>query len=158
MKLTKNMIGALLLLSFDLFAADNASATVSFEVGTIREITVSGNPGSLMISTATAGSQPDSVNDSTTTYNITTNETSQVITGAIDVAMPTGLTLSVNLSAPTGGSSQGAVALTTTAQNLVTGISNVAESSLGITYTLAGTVSAAPAASTNRTLTLTLAP
>ncbi len=138
------------------FAGNTAQQTVTFEVQAIDEISVSGNPAALVISTATAGSEPDDVTNNTTTYAVTTNGTSKKITGALDSAMPGNTTLQVNLTAPTGGSSAGGVALTDSDADLVTGITQKAESGLTITYTLSATVSAGIVASDSRTVTLTL--
>lgn len=139
-------------------AATTATATVTFTIGSIDSITVSGNPAALTINAAVAGSAPTSATDATTTYAVTTNNTARRVTGAIDTVMPTGVTLSVNLGAPTGATSAGAVALTTTAQALVTAIANIAQGSLTITYTLAATVSAAQAGPLTRTVTYTVGP
>jgi len=76
------------------------------------------------------------------------------ITAKIDTNMPTGLTLMVNLGAPSVGDSAGDVALSTTAASVVTGISQVAGSST-ITYTLSATP-AAEVGSGSRTVTFTL--
>ena len=138
------------------FAGNTAQQTVTFEVQAIDEISASGNPAALVISTATAGSEPDDATDNTTTYAVTTNGTNKKITGAIDSAMPANTTLQVNLTAPTDGSSAGGVALSATAADLVTGITQKAESGLTITYTLSATVSAGIVASDSRTVTLTL--
>ncbi len=137
-------------------AGNTATQTVTFEVQAINEISVSGNPGNLIVNSATAGSQPDAVSDNSTSYAITTNETTKKITGAIDTNMPANTTLQINLTAPTGGTSAGNVTLTTTAADLVTSISQVAESGLTITYTFSATVSAGVVTSTSRTVTLTL--
>jgi hypothetical protein len=138
------------------FAANTDTQTVTFEVQAIDEISVSGDPGALIISTATPGSEPDDATDNTTTYAVTTNGTNKKITGAIDSNMPSNTTLEVNLGAPTGGSSSGDVSLSTTAADLVTGITQKAESGLSITYTLSATVTAGIVASDTRTVTLTL--
>ena len=138
------------------FAGNTAQQTVTFEVQAIDEISASGNPAALVISTATAGSEPDDATNNTTTYAVTTNGTNKKITGAIDSAMPANTTLQVNLTAPTDGSSAGGVALSATAADLVTGITQKAESGLTITYTLSATVSAGIVASDSRTVTLTL--
>lgn len=140
------------------YAATTATATVTFTIGSIDSISVSGNPAAFVINSATAGSPPTTLTDTTTTYALTTNNTARKITGAIDTAMPTRVTLSVTLAAPSTGTSAGAVALSTTAANLVTAIANVAQSGLQITYTLAATVNAAPAALTTRTVTYTIGP
>ena len=72
--------------------------------------------------------------------------------------MPTGVTLTVNLVAPTGGTSAGATTMTTTAASLVTGIANLAQSSLTVTYTLAATVSASQVTGATNTVTYTIGP
>lgn len=141
-----------------LFGASSANATVSFGVNAINEISLSGNPATLTINSATAGSNPTSASDSSTTYSITTNQTSKVITGSIDSNMPSGLTLSISLIAPSGATSAGSVAMTTTPQNLVTSISSVAQSSLGITYVLSASSLAASQGPLMRTVTYTIGP
>ncbi len=146
--------------ALSLFAASAAHAqsdnqVVTMTVEAISEIVVSGAP-SLTISTATAGSAPDAAQSTVATYAITTNETNRKITASINSAMPTGLTLKITLAAPTGGTSAGAVALSTTAADVVTGIANVAESGLAITYDLEATAAAAVQANTERTVTLTI--
>ncbi|MBM3475549.1 MAG: hypothetical protein FJX75_19970 [Armatimonadetes bacterium] len=137
-------------------AANTANQTVTFQVSAINEISVSGNPGALTVSTATAGAEPDQVTDATTTYNLTTNGNNKKITGALDTAMPSDVTLKVNLAAPTGGTSAGDVTLSATAQNLVTGVSKKAEGTKGITYKLSATVAAGVVSQATRTVTLTV--
>ena len=136
-------------------AANTATQLVSFEVAAINEISVSGDPNTLVINAATPGSNPNPVTESSTKYSITTNETNKKIIARIDTAMPTGLTLKVKLDAPTGASSEGDVVLSTTAASVVTGIGPVAESSLTITYTLEATAEA-EVSSGQRTVTFTL--
>lgn len=120
------------------------------------DITISGNPPPLTISTAIAGSNPTPVTNATTTYTVTNLILSGArITGQLNVAMPTNVTLSLQLQAPSGGTSQGLVALSTTAQNLVTNIPIIAlASNLTCTYRLAATAAALPA--TNLTVIITL--
>ncbi len=139
------------------YSADNVAQTVTYEVQAINEITVSGNPGALVISTATAGSQPTAATDATTSYSVTTNGTNKKITGSIDTAMPANTSLLVTLTAPTGGSSAGQVTLSTTAQDLVTGISTLAESGLTISYEFTADAAAGVVASSTKTVTLTVA-
>jgi hypothetical protein len=150
---------AALALAASAFAARDASAqtatqTVSYEVTAINEISVAGSP-SLVINDATAGSGLTSASASGT-YAITTNETNRKVTAQIDSNMPSGVTLSVTLAAPTGGTSTGAVTLSTTAQDVVTGVSNVNQSGLSISYGLAATVAAGVVAAGNRTVTYTI--
>lgn len=136
--------------------AQTAAQTVTYEVQAITEFSVSGNPSALVVNSATAGSQPDVATDASTSYNITTNESNKKITGSIDTAMPANTTLSVSVTAPTGGASAGSVDLTTTDQDLVTAISTVAESGLSISYSFSATVDAGTVASASKTVTLTV--
>ena len=138
------------------FAADNTSQSVTYQVSAINEISVSGNPSALIVNTATPGSQPTAATDNSTTYAITTNISSKKITGALNSAMPSNTTLKVTLVAPTGGSAS-QVTLTASAQDLVTGISTLAESGKSITYEFSATASAGVVASASKTVTLTVA-
>ncbi|HEX7940099.1 MAG TPA: hypothetical protein VF483_14015, partial [Gemmatimonadaceae bacterium] len=90
------------------------------------------------------------------TWAVTTNQTGAKITASIASNMPAGLTLSVNLSAPTGGTSAGAQSLSTTAVDLVTSITKLAQGALGVTYSLAATPSAGVVTSSTRTVTYTI--
>ncbi|OJU80003.1 MAG: hypothetical protein BGO10_06850 [Chlamydia sp. 32-24] len=129
---------------------------ILFTMSGFADITISGNPPPLTISTAIAGSNPTPVTNATTTYTVTNLILSGArITGQLNVAMPTNVTLSLQLQAPSGGTSQGLVALSTTAQNLVTNIPIIAlASNLTCTYRLAATAAALPA--TNLTVIITL--
>jgi hypothetical protein len=138
-------------------AADNINQTVTYQVASIDEISVSGNPGALIVNTAVPGSQPTAATDATTSYSITTNNSSRKITGSINSAMPANTTLKVTLGAPTGGSSAGEVTLSTTAQDMVTAISTLAESGVSISYEFSATLAAGVIASSQRTVTFTIA-
>lgn len=135
--------------------AQTATQTVTFQVDAINQVAVTGTP-SLSVNTATAGSAPTAASYSTGTWAITTNQTGSKVTGSIGVAMPTGVTLSANLSTPSGGTSAGAVSLGTVAADLVTGITKLNAASLGLTYTLNATAAAGVVASTTRTVTFTV--
>ena len=139
-------------------AAQSATQTVTFSVSPINALSVSADPGALTVNSATAGSPPNAATNSATSYAITTNETKKKITAAIDQAMPAGLTLQVNLQAPTGATSAGAVTLGTAAADVVTGISKLNESGKTITYTFSATTAAGTVSSTSRTVTLTIVP
>jgi hypothetical protein len=143
-------------LSSPAFAADNSAQTITYEVQSINEIAVSGNPGALVVNTAVAGSQPTAATDATTTYSITTNSSFKKITGMLSAAMPANTALRLTLTAPTGASSAGQVTLTASAQDLVTGISTLAEGGLGISYEFSATLSAGIISSAQRTVTLTV--
>ena len=134
-----------------------ATQTATYEVTSIDEISVSGNPGALTINTAVAGSQPTDATDATTTYAITTNNSTRKITGKINTAMPANTSLKVTLVAPTGGTSAGQVTLSVTDQDLVTGITKLAESGKTITYVFSATLAAGIVASASKTVTLTVA-
>ena len=135
-------------------SAQTATQDVSFEVQAISQIAFTGSP-SLVISSATSGSAPNSAT-ANATYAITTNETGRKVTASIDSDMPAGATLSVALAAPTGGTTAGAVVLSSTAADVVSGISTLSESGLSVTYTLEATAAAGVLPASTRTVTYTI--
>jgi hypothetical protein len=150
------MVALSTLVAANAFAAATVGQTITYQVSAINEITVSGNPGALIVVTAVPGSQPTAVTDATTTYAITTNIASKKITVALNTAMPANTALKLTLVAPTGGTSAGQVTLTATAQDLVTGITTLAESGLGISYNFSATLAAGVVSSAQKTVTLTV--
>jgi hypothetical protein len=156
--LTKTLAAsvALALTSTPAWAGTTATQTVTYEVTAINEISTSGNPGALIVNSATAGSAPTDATDASTTWAVTTNQTGAKITAAIDTAMPAGTTLKVNLAAPTGASSLGAVTLSTVAVDAVTGITQLNESAKTVEYTLSATAAAGVVASASKTVTFTI--
>ena len=138
------------------FSAQSANQVVTFSVTAINEIAVSGNPGALVVTAATAGSQPNEAIDNSTTYLISSNGTNMKITGSINAAMPPGVSLKINLAAPTSGSSAGDVSLGIDSTDLVSGTGKVAEAGKTITYKLSATVAAGVVVNANTTVTLTL--
>jgi hypothetical protein len=142
----------------NVFAAANDTATVNYSVSAINEVAIDDASETFAISTATAGAQPDNDTDSGA-YDITTNcaANAKKLTAALDLAMPTGTTLVMNVTAPTGGTSANDVTLTAVAQNVVTAIDGVAEANIVISYTFTATVAAGVVTNTPKTLTLTLA-
>lgn len=156
-KIRRFLIGSLFVLSVSIvFSAGSANQIVTFSVNAINEIAVSGNPGALAVNAATAGSQPNEATDNSTTYSISSNGTNMKITGSINTAMPSGVTLKINLIPPTGGSSAGDVSLGITPSNLISGATKVAETGKMITYKLSATVSAGVIVTANKTVTLTV--
>jgi hypothetical protein len=135
--------------------ASAQTATVTYEVSAINEMSLASSTASLTVSSATAGSAPDDAT-SATTWAITTNETSTKVTGEIDQAMPTGVTLAAQLAAPAGATSAGSVGLGIVAADLVTGITALNESGLALDYTLSATAAAGVIASDTRTVTYTV--
>lgn len=120
-------------------------------------ITVSGDPGTLAINTAIAGSEPTSVIDATTTYSVVTTPGGKKISGRLDSVMPPNTSLEITLQAPTGANCLGKVILTPVNKNLVTGIpGGTTQGGLSITYEFSATVNAGVISSSSRTITLTL--
>jgi hypothetical protein len=144
------------LLSSTAFGGPTATQTVTYEVAAINELSVSAATASLTVNAATAGGAPNAVTHATTTYAITTNESNRKITGALNSNMPSGVTLSATLAAPTGATSGGKMSLSTTAADLVTGISTLNESGKTITYELSATAAAGVVPSATKTVTLTI--
>jgi hypothetical protein len=125
--------------------------------GTVGTITVGANPSLLRVSTAVAGLEPNSVvATSTATIKATKANKPQKITGVLNAAMPLGVTLTIQISAPTGATSNGPVALDATARDLVGNITNLTAEVETITYTLSATVAAGVVAASSRTVTLTV--
>lgn len=141
-----------------LTASNIATQTVTFSIDPISEISVSGDPGPLTTTTATAGNDPTNATDSSTFYAVTTNGSSEKVTASIDSPMPSGTMLCIMATAPTGATSVGSVDLSTSNQNIVTGITQVAQSNLQIAYTFEATAAAGVFSSTSRIVTFTLAP
>lgn len=148
------ILSVALLLAASAAGAQTATQTITFQVDAINQIAFTGSP-SLVINTATAGSNPTSAT-AAASWAVTTNQNGAKVTASIPVAMPAGLTLTVDLGAPSGATSAGAQTLGTTAVDLVTGITRVAEGSLGATYSLSATAAAGVVSSTSRTVTYTI--
>ncbi len=136
-------------------SAQTAAQTVTFQVTAINQISVTGAP-SLDINTATAGSAPTSVTSAANSWSVTTNQSTAKITASIPSAMPAGLTLSANLTAPAGATSTGLTALGTVAVNVVTGITMLNSAALGLTYQLDATAAAGVVTSSTRVVTYTI--
>ena len=137
-------------------AQTTATQTVTFAVNAINQVAFSGAP-SLIITSATTGGALTSVTSAAgPTWAVTTNQSTAKITASIPTVMPTGLTLSANLTAPSGGTSLGLVALGTTAADVVTGITKVSASSLAVSYQLDATAAAGVVPSSTRVVTYTI--
>ena len=135
--------------------AQTATQVVRFEVNAVNQIGVSGSPAPLVINSATPGSAPASITAGGTSYAITTNESNKKITASVNQALPAGVTLEVQLAAPSGASSAAYVALGTSSADLVTGISSISAASLPITYRLSATPAVQMSAQA-RTVTFTI--
>jgi hypothetical protein len=135
--------------------AQTATQVINFQVTAINQIGFSGSP-TLVINSATAGNAPTTASDASALWAVTSNQTGSKITASINSVMPAGLTLAVNLAAPSGATSAGAQSLSTTAVDLVTGITKVAQAALSVTYSLAATPAAGVVSSMTRTVTYTI--
>jgi hypothetical protein len=134
------------------------TAVVTYEVESITQLNLTG-AANVKIVAGTAGQGLPSVTDSTgVTYDITNNAGagSMKLIGSINTAMPANTVLSVNVTAPSGASSAGFVALTASDQDLVTGIDNVNEAGVAISFKLDATVAAGVIASATKTFTMTI--
>lgn len=138
--------------------ASAQSANVLYQVDAINEFAVSGNPAKMIVSTATAGSAPDPVSNTATTWAITTNQENRKVTGQVGAALPTGVTLEVALAKPagTGPVSAGLVSLTTTAKDLVTSLAKVQEGGMQVQYRLSATTAAGVVAESTAVVTYTI--
>ena len=119
------------------------------------QLTVSGSPAQLTVSSAVAGSAPSAVSNSSTTYSVSSAGIGHHgITVQLNSAMPAGVTLTVTLASAGNGTSVGPVTLTTTAQDAITGISKKITGAT-ITYTLSATPAAGVVPVQTRRVTLT---
>lgn len=134
-----------------------ASQAVTLEVQPVTKLSVSGNPGALIISDAAAGISQMSVQDNSTSYNMTSNLDAVKIVASIDNPMPAGTQLLVNI-ASTKGASAGLVDISTatSAVNVVTGINKGTELGQSISYVFAASADVGGIPSQTRTITLTL--
>lgn len=130
--------------------------TVTFSVIPINEFSITGNPGTLVVSTSAAGARPNSVADKSTRYAIITNGTDRKITAEINRAMPAGVALTVDLAAPTGASSASAVILKAAPTEVIMDATGLNQSVNDITYELSAIPEAGVALSERRTVTLTI--
>ena len=142
-------------------AQATANLSLSLAVNAVYKIAVTGDPGSMTITTGTAGTNAlTSVSDNSTKYSITQNVAGTVkVTANLDAAMAAGYTLQMNL-ASTNGTSAGTVDVSATtpgsAVNVVSNIAMGADAAQVITYTFGANASAGTLASTSKTVTLTL--
>jgi len=151
---------SMLFIAGPVMAGDKAIQTVSYVVGAVNAISVSGDPATMFVSAAIAGSEPEEVSDASTTYSITSTAgiDNKKITASINTPMPDGVTLKINLDAPKGATSLGDVDISnaTDSVDVVKGIDSIAESGKTITYRLSAKV-AAGMVSDSKTVTLTIA-
>ena len=150
------LIGFVTFVCATFFPADNVNWTMPDEVQAVANITVSGNPGALIVNFAIAGFEPSSELDATSTYDVSNDAGTMKIVGSLDSAMPSATLLLANLTAPTGASSAGWQTLSTSPIDLVTSIGILDESALSISYRFHAPVAAGIIASAQKTVTLTI--
>lgn len=132
---------------------------ISSRPATAQTFTVSGSPATMTINTAVAGSQPTSVTNAATTYNVRVGNAQGIkkIVARINAAMPAGTTLQLSMVPPVGATSPGPVSLTTVSQDIVNNIAKVGTRvTLGITYKFSATAAAGVVPLQSRTVTLTM--
>ena len=158
------MTVALVGLASAAFAASTATATQDVNI-TIPESTAiaTTGTGSLTLVVPAAGTDFSPVTDNTNcTYDVSTNVGSgaaKKITAAITTGgnMPANTTLTATLVAPTQGTANSNVTLSTVAADMVTGVYKTLSSGLVVSYTLGATYLADPFSGT-KTITYTITP
>jgi hypothetical protein len=157
MKITKLVVALAVSVCFvgTSYAQPSANHDVTIVVPEFNLISVSGSITMVLGAPLTAGGDPVDDVDATGSFSVTSNATaSKKITASLGGAYAAGISLSANLTGI--GTSAGPVALSTTAQDVVTGLSKVAGSG-GITYTASATSAADPnGAGETQTVTYTL--
>jgi hypothetical protein len=155
MKAGRILAGLALISVASTASAQPVTQDVTIAVNAISQIAVVGGTQTLTISTAVAGSQPTPA-QAATFWAVTTNQVNQKVTAQLDSDFPAGFNVSVELEAPSVGTSAGQRPLTSAAVDVVTGIATLAESALDLTYRLSADASAGVIASTTRTVTYTI--
>jgi hypothetical protein len=112
--------------------------------------------GPLTITTATPGSQPTTVTGSTTYSTVISFPGQMRVTGQLDANMPANTTMTVRVTAPSGGTSLGTVTLDTTPRDVVIAATPAFFTNATLLYTFSGTVLAGVLPITTRTVTFTL--
>jgi hypothetical protein len=139
-------------------ASNIATQTITFSIDPISEITVSGDPPPLVAQAVSDGGNPANVSDNSTFYAITTNGSSQKITASLSAPMPNGTWLKLMATPPSGATCAGCLDLDINEQNIITGISQIAEGNLQLTYVFRSTAAAGIIPTTSRIVMFTLAP
>ena len=131
--------------------------TLNIEVKPITKIAVSGNPGALYITDASAGSDVLSVSDNNSNYSMMTNLDNMKIVASINDPMPEGTRLMMKLES-SKGSSSGLVDVSNAMSpvEVVTALGKGSDLNQSITYTFAANASIGQLNVDSRVVTLTL--
>jgi hypothetical protein len=152
-KILASIVFCTLFLSGYAVASNTDHHTVTVTVSAINELAIAGGDVTLTIHTATAGSEPDAVNNTTASLAWTTNESSKKITIATSLASQK-FTLKALAQTVTGGTAAEEVTVTDTPTSFVTGIATTT-GGCGIKYTAQATA-AQGTGSDVHTITFTL--
>ena len=160
MKTLATILASMVVTSGVLWAqTDGSSVTqsVTIEVKPITKMSVSGDPGPLIINASETTSEPLSIRDDKTTYSLTTNLDMMKIVASINDKMPDGTKLMVSL-ASSKGQSAGIVDLSdaTSPVDVVTGIGRCSQNNETISYTFAATEGVEDVPLQSRVVVLTL--
>lgn len=119
-------------------------------------IKVEGIPSPLIVSTATAGEEPDGVTDSSSSYSLKiTRRQNTTLVASLDSPMPPYTSLKMTLEAPSGSHSY-PVTLSTTPQILIENIPEGTHPKKTITYQYSAKVTAGILPLQTKTIFLTL--
>ena len=131
--------------------------TLNIEVKPITKIAVSGNPGALYITDASAGSDVLTVSDNNSNYSMMTNLDNMKIVASINNPMPEGTRLMMKLES-SKGSSSGLVDVSNAMSpvEVVTALGKGSDLNQSITYTFAANASIGQMNVDSRVVTLTL--
>ena len=135
----------------------SASQILTIEVKPITKISVSGNPGALIVTEAIPGVDFSSISDENSNYSMTTNLENMKIVASINAPMSQGTRLMINLNS-SKGISAGTVDISNalTPVNVVTGITRTNDQNQTIKYVFAADVRIGEIEAGFRTITLTL--
>lgn len=120
---------------------ERAAAQVAFQVVHFSVILPPRNamtaPSSVFspLSPRTAG-QPTRASVAGSSYGISTNEVNQKIAASLDANLPRGVSLAASLTPPVGAWTAGTTALSSTARDVVGGVSHTSVDALSLEYTL----------------------
>lgn len=144
-------IAAMSILMVGFASAQTATQTFNLAVQEMFQITTSGNPGNMTITTAVPGSDPTPVTDNSTTYSVTHNRAAGAkITAGLVPVLAAGYTLTIALAG------NAPVDISTATQDAVANVAAGALTGQTIAYQFSATAAAGALASTGETVTLTV--
>ncbi|MDN3505560.1 MAG: hypothetical protein P0S95_08300 [Rhabdochlamydiaceae bacterium] len=146
-----------LLVNTLLLASNAADQQVTLNVGSFDSISVPSGALSLTVSTATAGSEPESATTSSSiTYLSTTANAKKIVGTVASLPASTTLALQVNPVEGSHGTSAGSVSLSSSAQDLLTAIPQFTLGDSTTSFSFTAPVAAGSFSGANATVTLTI--